>query len=49
MNVKFWVKFEGGPPQLWVRDSFEEFWHDLRETMLDYRNRRIEWVIREGL
>lgn len=47
MNVTFWVKFHDLPPERWVCQNFEEFWHNLREFMM--RNQvRLEWIIYDG-
>lgn len=47
MKIRFWVKFENCTPQLWIREHFEQFWHDLREHMLRNGNAQIEWMIRD--
>lgn len=46
MKLVFWVKFTGAPPEKWVREHFEEFWHDLKEFMLRTPEAQLEWIIR---
>lgn len=47
MIVKFWVKFRNHEPELYIRNSFDSFWYELRERMLKYEELRLEWIISE--
>ena len=43
--AQFWVKFENVPPEFYDFQTFDEFWHHIRERMMRYHNLRIEWII----
>lgn len=44
MKLRFYVKFQNIPPELYTTMTFEEFWHILKERMLEY-SLRLEWII----
>lgn len=40
----YWIKFAGERPERWNVTNFDEFWHTLREHMLN-RQLILEWII----
>jgi hypothetical protein len=46
MKLRWWIKFDNAPPELWMRDTFEAMWYDIREFMLR-QGRMIEWIIND--
>jgi len=47
MNKGFWVKFQDKSPTFWRSNSFDEFWHDMRNMMIREPELILEWIIRE--
>lgn len=46
MTRYYWVKFDDHLPERWAYQSFEEFWHRVRERIIQ-RSVRLEWIIEE--
>ena len=48
MKLIYHVKFtKSYNAERWVSDSFEKFWHDLREFILRNNPGELEWIIRD--
>ena len=48
MQRYFWVKLRDCPPERWRADSFDEFWHRLRNALIAPRGQKsyeLEWII----